>query len=230
MRRLLILLAAAPLLLASPAHSTAPAKDQASMQNGGNADHGSSWDNSFAAQNHYMYASWDRGNQYPVSSGDAVWSEITLRIDTNGLPDTVDGHNVCVQVAIDWRVPVNANHYDSRILRNCDPNSSATWTFSERATDNHPADCYINTAGGPVTVPCSSPMGRVQFARFDAVANHVLSGSTMDCRTMAGIEGHDCTSWDPWGSVGFNASRLKIRYRDGSSQVVGSLDATNPNG
>lgn len=229
MRRPFALLAAVMLALsiAAPVHAQAP-KDQSTMQNAGDADHGSSWDHGFGGPNHYMYASWDRGNQYPVSSGNAVWSEITLRIDTNNLPDTPLGHKTCVQVAVDWRVPVNFNHYDSRILRNCDPNSSVTFTFNEKSTDNHPADCYINTAGGALTVPCSSPMGRVQFGRFDTYTGHVIG--PIDCRTMAGVAFSDCTEWDPWGSVGYNASRIKTRWPDGTTQVQGSLDATNPNG
>lgn len=227
MRRPLAALAATALaLLPLAAPTQAAPKDQSTMQNAGDADHGSSWDHGFGGPSHYMYASWDRGNQQSVASGNAVWSEITLRIDTNSLPDTASGHTTCVQVAVDWRVPQNANHYDARILRNCDPNSSVTWTFSEKTTQNDPPDCYIGVAGSTTRVPCSSPMGRVQFARYDSWFGNVL-GPT-DCRAMAGVAFSDCTSWDPWGNR--EAARMKTRFRDGSTAIYGSLDATNPNG
>lgn len=222
MRRLLAVLAAAALvLLALEAPTQAAPKDQSTMQNAGDSDHGSSWDYGFGGPSHYVYASWDRGNRLSVTAGNGVWSEITLRIDTNNLPDDQYGQNTCVQVAVDWRVPPGENHYDSRVLRNCDPNSTATWTFSEKATQNTPPDCY----NGGLQVPCSSPMGRVQFARW--VPADLAVVGPIDCRAMAGVAFSDCTSWDPW--CPYNACRSKTRFRDGSSSVYGSLDATDPN-
>jgi hypothetical protein len=227
MKRLIVLLAALVLLalgLATPATAAHP-KDQGTMQNGGDGDHGSSWDFDFGGPSHYVYASWDRGNQETTASGNAVWSTITLRIDTNNLPDTPLGNRTCVQVAIDWRVPQNANHYDSRVLYNCDPNSSVTWTFSEKTTQNNPPDCRIGSGGTIRTVPCSSPMGRVQFARY--VPDNSAVVGPMDCRAMAGISFSDCTSWDPW--CPYNACRYKLRSLDGTTRMGGSLDATDPN-
>lgn len=219
MRRLLLCAAAVLLCLAA----TAPvqARDDDTTVSTGDGDHGTFSDCCYGGPNHHMGAVWDRGNAVAIASGDAEWSSIHLSIHAGALPDTPAGHHVCVQVAVDWRVPLLAPHYDARILRVCKPNGDLVWDFSEKSTNG---DCNGGIAGG-IDVPCSSPMGRVQFARFDSTTNDVIG--PIECRTMAGVAMSDCTSWNPWGNL--NAVRLRMMLVGGSTTTIGSLDATDPN-
>lgn len=210
--------------LIAPASAVSERRDDNTTVSTGDGDHGTFSDCCFGGPNHHMGAVWDRGNQDAICCGNPVWSSIHLSIHAGFLPDTPAGHHTCVQVAVDWRVPQNASHYDSRIMRVCEPHGDLVWDFSEKSTDNDPPDCVI---GGPgfIRVPCSSPMGRVQFGRYDRTTNDVIG--PIECRVMAGVAMSDCTSWNPYGSL--SASRSRVMSFGGVVTTYGSLDATDPN-
>lgn len=222
MRRLLALLAAG--LLALTLAPSVHASDGKVISSGGDGAHGTFQDTAYGGPDHFMYAEWDQGNHDRIGSGTAVQSTIFLSIDANYLPDTPAGHHTCVQIAVDWRVPSFENHYDARILVDCQAYSHVEWHFNEGDTNNSPGGKYCLWFPGGYDVPCSSPMGRVQFARYDRTTGDVIG--PIDCRAMSGVALSDCTDWRPFGSL--PVSRIKER-NTGGTITYGSLDATNPN-
>lgn len=235
MKRTLFVAACALLALGMTTPAGAEDKrDPSTLIKTGDADQGAMIDHAYGGPNADMEASWNKGNRdYINCTGPAcagqdnpVWSTIHIEIHADSLPDTATGHATCLQVSVDWRVPLYENHYDMRAGRVCKPFGALIWNFSEKDTNNQPReDCSpTNTILQP-RVPCSSPMGRVQFARYDRATGNIIG--PIECRAMAGIDAVDCENWNPWGNP--DASRMKILQQDGQTIFKGSLDATNPN-
>jgi hypothetical protein len=215
MRRLLILAATVFLCLAfaGPVRGAHISKSLDTLEASGDSTQGTLYDRAFYAQSHEMYAYWSRGDS-------TFYSSLSGTIDTHALPDLY-GHKICVQIAWDWRVPTNYNHHDSRVLRNCDPNSHLEWNFSEGSVND---DCFYGVVRG--WDPCSSPMGRVQFGRYVPFDDYV--SGYRECRAMAGISLYDaCDGWNPICNPG--PCRMKIRHADGTVEVVGSTHPLDPN-
>lgn len=212
MRRLYAILAAVMLAvaLASPAGSAAR-KSGDTLQASGDSTQGTLYDPDFYAQSHEMFAYWSRGDTH-------FYSSLYGTIDTHSLPD-LNGHKTCVQIAWDWLPPTGSNHHDSRVLRNCDPNSHVEWDFSEGDAND---DCYYGPVRG--TDPCSSAMGKVQFGRYVPFDDYV--NGYRECRAMAGVPLADACNWNPICHPA--PCLMKVRHADGTVEIVGSRRPLDP--
>ena len=147
-----------------------------------------------------------------------TYSALSGTIDTHSLPD-LGGHNTCMQIAWDWRVPPNYSHHDSRVLRNCDPNSHVGWNFSEGDAND---DCLYGVVRG--WDPCSSAMGRVQFVRYVPFDDYV--NGYRECRAMAGVSLDDACNWSPTCHPG--PCLMKVEHSDGTVEIIGSRHPLDP--
>jgi hypothetical protein len=191
--------------LAAPALATSQTGDE---------DSGTFTDASYMASLHYVHATWcDRSG---CSDGE---ERLTGVVNVNSMAD-YNGHNVCVQVAFDWHSPsAQTNHYDIRVIRNCDPNSDYSKTYTE--SDNR----FCGSVTG-LPIRCTMPMRRIQIARYVPATNSVVGPK--ECRLMFGSDPESCDGWNPTCEP--DSCQGFVRQRNGTVAVIDGGNPTDPSG
>lgn len=223
MRRLLVALAAVCLVaLAVPAHANIVGGGSVT----GDAGDGNYRDNSYTLGS-TVSAAWVRNSQTSYHGG-----YLNAYVNTANLPD-FNGHNTCIQIFIDWDTPDGAfrGHYDGRMIRNCDPNSTRWLDFSDGFVE--PDDQCLNAPG--LVGECDMPMGRVQFARY-VTGTDTLLDSTKECwYRESGHTVSDCLAWTPtcpagqWACLGYIYQRNgNLVIRDGGCASCPNEKVTRP--
>jgi hypothetical protein len=185
MRRLFLGLAlAAAFLTAGPAEATTT----------GDVHAGSFYDTSYVSLagdpgTHDVLSGWVQASRnYPARD------EVNLRVTTGNIIGA-EG-DWCIQIAYDW-TSVN-DHYDPRIVRNCDSNS----------TRRTPLD-YVEPLCG--IAPCDMTMHSVQIATYRRSDGAL---GTKECWIPPGVD-RTCAGWNPADST--NCARIWGRKPDGTN-------------
>jgi hypothetical protein len=218
MRRLLAVAAATLLamsLTAAPAHAqTVVGGGTAS----GTANDGGYYAHNYFAGNADVTANWESWQVHCADAPDSgmncgghLWASVN-----NGNLPQYQGHNVCVQVAIDWDTPLGSpgNHYDDRVLRNCEE-WSTHWLSGLGGYPEPNPECLI--AG--LAQPCSMPAGRVQIARYVPALDTLVNDSKQCWYRESGHTLADCQAWNPTCPAGKWACRGWIKQMDGSTFI-----------
>jgi hypothetical protein len=108
----------------------------------------------------------------------------------------------CLQVALDYHAP--NEHYDVRIVRNCDPGS----------TRKTPVDYFEPNSCG---IPCNLHLNQIQVAYYHPATN-TLTNKT--CQTYE--TNRSCADWDPGTSGNPLTARIWGRRADGTNWYQGA--------
>lgn len=222
MRRILVVLAAACLLLPlAAAH--------ANIVRGGSAsgDPGRGGYKDLSYHNSEVAVTWIRNSQTDHHGG-----YIVGYIENHALPD-YQGRNTCAQVFLDWDTPDGAwrDHYDGRLLRNCQPNT-IHWISGVDGFIEPDDACAVPSGSFPPSfIPgeCDMPMGRVQIARYVPSLDRVVDDSKECWYREAGHTLSDCESWETLCPPDKWACRGWIRQRDGDAVVRDGGCSSCPN-
>lgn len=143
--------------------------------------------------NNFVLAGWAQAS-YNTPRRD----EINLIAEAGNLPG--DPGEWCLQIAFDFEG--RQGHYDPRIVRNCDSQS----------TRRTPVDYYEDLCG---IVPCDMPAHSVQIAMYQPSSGGVTEKR---CWLAPGID-RTCASWNPADSV--NCARIWGRRANGTNWYQG---------
>lgn len=213
LRRLLAILAAS--LLTFGLTSIASADTVGGGTFAGTAGDGAYYNHDYQNGNVDYFVSWER-QSVRCGASEECGGHLYARLSVTDLPD-YQGNNTCVQVVIDWDTPAGSpgDHYDSRMVRNCDKNS--TWYLSTSDGFNEPNPlCYRPVGPGGPYWPCDMPVGRVQVSRFVPSTQNVVDGSKQCWYRESGHTLSDCENWEPTCPFGNWACRGWIRNNDGT--------------
>lgn len=224
MRRLLAALAAATLTLAiaAPVYATSTVGGGSFA---GTAGDGAYYDPDYQSANADVFVDWVRMLQR--CSQDTCGGKIHARVTVGNLPDYA-GSNTCIQVVLDWDTPDGSpgGHYDSRMVRDCKPNS--TWYMSTSDGFEEPNPECLAPIGPELYTYCDMPMGRVQIARFVPSTQNVIDVSKECWYRESGHTLADCQAWEPTCPFDKWACRGWILNRDGSHTIRDGGVVTRP--
>jgi hypothetical protein len=168
----------------------------------GDQSHGEYYDTSYRGAGHYVDAEWwGEGN----TANPERRPSIRETVQTNDI-EGPEGEK-CVQIAYDWTSMPSTGHYDVRIVRDCDSNSSITNANGYGYLEPYCAPAFDGF--------CPIKLSKVQYAIYDRDTQNLINDSK-HCRGPGVDTQTKCEAWEPTGEV-TTAARIWGRRDDGST-------------